>query len=48
MLQNPTPNQFIQDLYDDMSKTGKSWFEYEDIKFVLIAEKPSQIKASKP
>ena len=45
MLQNPTPNQFIQDLYDDMIKTGKSWFEYEDIKFVLIAEKPSQIKA---
>lgn len=45
MIQNPNPNQFVQDLYDDMIKTGKSWYEYEDIKFVLIAEKPSQIKA---
>jgi len=45
MIQNPNPNQFVQDLYDDMQKTGKKWYEYEDIKFTIIVEKSSQIKS---
>lgn len=45
MIQNPSPNQFVQDLYDDMQKTDKKWYEYEDIKFTIIVEKSSQIKS---
>lgn len=45
MITNPIANQYILDFYDRMIKDGKMWYDYEDIKFVLIAEKPSQIKA---
>ena len=45
MIQNPSATQFIINFYNKMIKEGKAWYEYEDVNFVLIAEKPSQIKA---
>jgi DNA topoisomerase-3 len=46
MLKNPNPNQEVIDFYN-LLKTNpdKQWYEYEEYKFVLIAEKPSQIKS---
>lgn len=46
MLQNPNPAQEIIDFYN-LLKTDKTkyWYDYDEYKFLLIAEKPSQIKS---
>ena len=46
MLQNPNPDKAIVDFYEKLKNDDtKAWYDYEDMKFVLICEKPSQIKA---
>lgn len=45
MIKNPMASNAVKDFYNNMQKDNKHWYEYEDFNFVLIAEKPSQIKA---
>ena len=46
MLQNPQATKKTIDFYNQMKLENKFWYDYLDkYNFVLIAEKPSQIKA---
>ena len=45
MIKNPNPSKETLNFYSLTIKENKPWFDYTDYKFVLIAEKPSQIKA---
>lgn len=47
MLKNPKPSKETIDFFAKTISENKSWFEYEDKKFLLITEKPSQQKALK-
>lgn len=46
MLKNQAPSQETLDFYTLLqSDKSKFWYDYEEYKFTLVAEKPSQIKA---
>ena len=49
MIKNPNPSKELIDFYNLLQKDkSKHWYDYENYKFLLICEKPSQIKALKP
>lgn len=45
MILNPSASKKTKAFYKQMMDENKSWFDYDDKNFLLITEKPSQIKA---
>ena len=47
MIKNPRASKTTIDFFNKICAENKFWYEYEDKKFLLITEKPSQQKALK-
>lgn len=46
MLKNPAPSKETVDFYNKLqSDTNKYWYDYDEYNFLLICEKPSQVKS---